>query len=189
MDFAATEQQVLNELSGVLAGIDEESPKRMTAAILQARRIACHGVGREGLMVRALAMRLMHLGFDAHVTGEMTAPPLNAGDLLIASAGPGNLATVIALMSVARNAGARVMLVTAQPGSKAAQIADDVIVLPAQTLADGANGAAMGGRSVLTMGSLFELAQHVFFDLIALDLQEQTDQTEEQLRRRHTNLE
>jgi 6-phospho-3-hexuloisomerase len=188
VDFAETQQRVINELDGVLAQIDEESPKRMSAAILQARRIVCHGVGREGLMMRALAMRLMHLGFEAHATGEMSTPPLNAGDLLIASAGPGNLATVIALMSVARNAGARVMLVTAQPGGKAAQIADDVIILPAQTLADGAEGSG-SSSSVLTMGSLFELVQHLFFDLIALDLQEQTDQSEEQLRRRHTNLE
>ena len=185
MDFAATQQRVLNELGAVFGQIDEESPRKVSAAISQSRRIACHGVGREGLMMKALAMRLMHLGFNASVVGEMTTPPLNAGDLLIASAGPGNLATVIALMSVARNAGARVMLITAQRASKAAQIADDVIVLPAQTMANDPES----GLGTLAMGSLFELTQHLFFDLITLDLQQQTDQTEDQLRRRHTNLE
>ena len=184
MDFVSLSQQVLSELGAVFKNIDEETPRRMTGAILQSRRIACHGVGREGLMMRALAMRLMHLGFDVHVVGDMTAPPLNAGDLLIASAGPGNLQTVITLMSVARNAGARVMLITAQPESKAAQIADDVIVLPAQTMADEGETS-----SVLPMGSVFEMAQLLFFDLIALMLRDQTDQTAEQMRRRHTNLE
>ncbi len=177
-------QQVLAELGQVFARIDDDTPRRMTGAILQSRRIACHGVGREGLMMRALAMRLMHLGLDAHVVGDATTPPLHAGDLLIVSAGPGNLATVIALMSIAHNAGARVMLITAQRESKAAQVADDVIVLPAQTMADDSEAA-----SLLPMGSIFEEAMLIFFDLIALMLRDQTDQTSEQLRRRHTNLE
>ncbi len=185
MDYISASQQVLSELGGVFARLDDETPRRMTAAILQSRRIACHGVGREGLMMRAFAMRLMHLGMDAHVVGEVTAPPLSGGDLLIASAGPGDLPTVTALMNVARAAGARVMLVTAQPNGKAAQSADDVIVLPAQTMADDMDGSP----SLLPMGSVFEIAQLVFFDLIALDLRDQTDQTADQMRRRHTNLE
>jgi 6-phospho-3-hexuloisomerase len=189
LDFAQVSQQVIAELRAVFARIDEELPKRMTTAIMQSRRIACHGVGREGLMLRALAMRLMHLGFDAHVVGDATTPPLSAGDLLIASAGPGNLPTVIALMNVARSAGARILLITAQTDSKAAQVADDVIVLPAQTMANDGDGALRGASSVLPMGSVFEISQLIFFDLIALDLRDQTDQTAEQMRRRHTNLE
>lgn len=185
MDFAAMSQQVLSELGAVMARIDDETPRRLTAAITQSRRIACHGVGREGLMMKAFAMRLMHLGFDAHVVGDVTTPPLNAGDLLIASAGPGNLPTVIAMMNVARTAGARVLLVTAQTESKAAQIADDVIVLPAQTMADD-SGASL---SLLPMGSLYELTMFLFFDLVTLLLRDQTDQTADQMRRRHTNLE
>lgn len=185
MDFGQVSQQVFAELRQVFEQLDEEAPRTMTSAILQSRRIACYGVGREGLMMKAFAMRLMHLGFDAHVVGDMTAPPLSAGDLLIVSAGPGNLPTVIALMNVARAAGASVLLVTAQPGSKAAQVADDVIVLPAQTMADDGEGST----SVLPMGSLFEMAQFLFFDLIALDLRDLTDQTADQMRRRHTNLE
>jgi 6-phospho-3-hexuloisomerase len=96
---------------------------------------------------------------------------------------------VIAMMNVARSAGARVLLITAQPDSKAAHVADDVIVLPAQTMADDGDDSARGASSVLPMGSLFEITQLVFFDLIALDLRDQTDQTAEQMRRRHTNLE
>lgn len=36
-------------------------------------------------MIRGLAMRLMHLGFDSHVVGDTTTPALAAGGLLIAS--------------------------------------------------------------------------------------------------------
>jgi 6-phospho-3-hexuloisomerase len=184
-DFAQMSQQVLGELGAVFTHLDEEIPRQMTAAITQSRRIACHGVGREGLMMKAFAMRLMHLGFDAHVVGDMTTPPLGAGDLLIASTGPGSTPTILAVMNVARSAGAQVILITAQPESKAAQVADDVIYLPAQTMANDGEGSS----SLLPMGSIYEIAMLLFFDLIALLLRDQTDQTADQMRRRHTNLE
>jgi 6-phospho-3-hexuloisomerase len=193
VDFASMSQQVVSELGAALARIDDETPRRLCGAITQSRRIACHGVGREGLVMKTFAMRLFHLGFDVHVVGDVTTPPLAAGDLLIISVGPGSLTTLVAMMNVARAAGARVLLVTAQPDGKASQVADDVIVVPAQTMADD-SGASPGrtpgaSSSLLPMGSLYELAMFVFFDLISLMLRDQTDQTAEQMRRRHTNLE
>ncbi|MGB6690673.1 MAG: hypothetical protein WBE76_22795 [Terracidiphilus sp.] len=74
----------------MLARTKAEAVEGMCAEILRARRIACYGVGREELMLKALTMRLMHRGFDAHVVGDMTAPPFAGGDLLITSAGPGS---------------------------------------------------------------------------------------------------
>ena len=130
-------------------------------------------------------MRLMHLGLDAHVVGDMTTPPIGSGDLLISSAGPGAFSTVLALMSVARKAGARTVVVTAQPTGSAAQLADVVIHLPAQTMASDPEAAS----SVLPMGSLFEITQLVFFDIVSILLQHRTQQSSELLRGRHTNLE
>jgi len=157
----------------------------MCDEILKAWRIACYGVGREGLMMKALCMRLMHLGLNANVVGDMTTPPVGKGDLLIASAGPGSFSTVMALLDVAREAGARTMVVTAQPAGPAPKSADVVIELPAQTMANDQGGPA----SLLPMGSLYEAAQLVFFDLISILLREKTGQTPEQMRARHTNLE
>jgi 6-phospho-3-hexuloisomerase len=157
----------------------------MCTEIMKAHRIACYGVGREGLMMKALCMRLMHLGLDAHVVGDMTTPPLRKGDLLIASAGPGSFSTVLALLSVARDAGARTMVITAQPSGPAPRNADAVVVLPAQTMANDHGESA----SLLPMGSLYEAAQLVFFDLISIMLREKLGQTAEQMRARHTNLE
>jgi DNA-binding MurR/RpiR family transcriptional regulator len=76
----------IEEISGVLARTGSDEAEHMCAEIRKARRIACYGVGREGLMMKALCMRLMHLGLDAHFVGDMTTPPLGPGDLLIASA-------------------------------------------------------------------------------------------------------
>jgi 6-phospho-3-hexuloisomerase len=157
---------------------------RLCDELLNARRIACYGVGREGLMMRALCMRLAHLGLDAHIVGDMTTPPLGAGDLLVVSAGPGSFSTVKALVGVARSAGARVAVVTAQPEGEVPKAADSVIHLRAQTMADDKSGT-----SVLPMGSLYEAAMLIFFDIVSIVLRERTGQTGEGMRARHTNLE
>jgi 6-phospho-3-hexuloisomerase len=177
--------QALSEIESVFARVAADAADRMCDEILKARRIACYGVGREGLMMKALCMRLMHLGLDAHVVGDMTTPPVGKGDLLIASAGPGFFSTVMALAGVARDAGARTMIVTAQPDGPAPHLADVAIELPAQTMANDRGGPA----SLLPMGSLYEAAQLVFFDLISILLREKTGQSPDQMRARHTNLE
>ena len=175
----------LEEIAAVLEAVDPGTVDRLCQEILAARRIFCYGVGREGLVLRAFGMRLMHLGLEAHVVGEMTTPPIAEGDLLVASSGPGSLSTVLALLRVARDAGARTLVVTAVPSGESAARADVVVHLPAQTMASGAAEA----QSVLPMGTVFEVAELLFFDLVALALRDLTGQDEAQMRARHTNLE
>jgi 6-phospho-3-hexuloisomerase len=182
--FHQMAQQAISEVGSVLAQVQTAAVDLMCAEILKARRIACYGVGREGLMMKAFCMRLMHLGLDSHAVGDMTVPPLGSGDLLIASAGPGSFPTVIALLGAAREAGARTMVVTAQPSEPAPRLADLAIKLPAQTMANDLGERA----SLLPMGSLYEAAQLIFFDLISILLREKTGQSPEQMRERHTNL-
>jgi 6-phospho-3-hexuloisomerase len=184
-DTAEMARRGLNEIGRVFTVLSQETYIRMCDEILKARRIACYGVGREGLMMKALCMRLMHLGLDVHMVADMTIPPIGLGDLLLVSAGPGEFSTVLALLGVARKAGARIMVVTAQPEGAVAKNADVIIHLPAQTMANDLAGQA----SLLPMGSLYEAAQLVFFDLISIILREKTGQTPEQMRKRHTNLE
>jgi 6-phospho-3-hexuloisomerase len=184
-DIPELSRRAWTEVAGVFTPATTSAAERMGSEILGARRIACFGVGREGLMMRALCMRLMHLGLDAHVVGDMTTPPVGEGDLLLVSAGPGAFSTVMGLLGVAKSAGARTVVITAQPKGEAARAADVVIHLPAQTMADD-TGA---GAGLLPMGSLFEAAQLIFFDLITILLRERTGQTPEQMRARHTNLE
>lgn len=184
-DTLSLARRALRDIDGVFERLAPDTAERVCDELLVARRIACYGVGREGLMMKALCMRLMHSGLDAHVVGDMTAPPIGEGDLLLLSAGPGAFSTVLALMGVAREAGARTMVVTAQPDGAAPERADVVIHLPAQTMADDLGGEA----SILPMGSLYEAAQLLFFDLVSILLREKTGQTTEQVRARHTNLE
>ena len=175
----------VQEVSAVLERIPPETAERLCAELEAARRIACYGVGREGLMMKALCMRLMHLGLDAHVVGDMTTPPVGSGDLLLASAGPGSFSTVLVLLEVARGAGARTAVVTAQPDGEVPRRADVVIELPAQTMADDSGPST----SVLPMGSLYEAVQLLFFDVVSVRLRERLGQDADVMRARHTNLE
>jgi 6-phospho-3-hexuloisomerase len=46
-----------------------------------------------------------------------------------------------------------------------------------------------GGKSVLPMGSLYEAAMLIFFDIVSIVLRDRMGQTMEGMRGRHTNLE
>ncbi len=175
----------LDDLARVFDRIDDDAVSRAVAEIATAKRIALYGVGREGLQIKGLAMRLFHLGLAAAVVGDMTTPPLGVGDLLIVSAGPGSFSTVEALMSVAAAAGARTLVVTAQPDGAAAKRADAILHVPAQTMADDRGPQT----SVLPMGSLYEGAQFVLFEVMILKLRERLGISSEAMRANHTNLE
>ncbi|MDH3263646.1 MAG: SIS domain-containing protein [Paracoccaceae bacterium] len=175
----------LVELGTVGAALDAAELERLAASIAAAGRVALYGCGREGLMMRALAMRLHHLGLAVGYQGEMTCPPVGRGDLFLCSAGPGELATVTALIRVARGAGAEVALLTAEPGAKAAALADLVVTIPARTMAR--DRAAP--TSTLPMGSLYEGALFLMFEALVLDLQARLGVSPEAMRARHTNLE
>ncbi len=177
--------RALAEIGQVLALAVPRQLNAMMAPIRRARRIAVHGVGREGLMMKALGMRLFHLGLDVHVVGDMTVPPLSEGDLLIVSAGPGQFSTILGLAGVAHDAGAETMCITAEPDGAVPRLADHVIHIPAQTMASDQSGAS----SFLPMGSLFEVAQLLLFELLILELRDVEGLSAADMRVNHTNLE
>jgi len=135
--------------------------------------------------MKSLAMRLFHLGLDAHVIGDMTTPPIGAGDLLVVSAGPGEFSTVNALIDVSKSARATTMCVTATPDGPAPRAVDHIVHLNAQTMANDQTGAP----SVLPMGSLYEAAQFLFFEMVILRLRDEMGLSAETMRANHTNLE
>ncbi len=186
MTLAENAARATAELRDAVAAIAPDAFSRLLDDIATARRIVTFGAGREGLMMRGLCMRLYHMGLDAHVAGDMSCPPVGKGDLLLVSAGPGSLSTVEALIGVARKAGARIACVTAQPQGSAPRAADTVFTIPAQTMADDQGKAA---TSLLPMGSLFEGAQYLAFELLILALRDRLGATAEAMRDRHTNLE
>jgi 6-phospho-3-hexuloisomerase len=179
-----TLQAAADELGVVAGRMDEAAIEPVVRTIANSRRVMLYGAGREGLMMSALAMRLHHLGLEACMQGDMAAFPLAEGDLFLCAAGPGELATASALCGEAHEAGARVLVVTAEPEGATARMADELLVIPAQTMADD-----VGGTSVLPMGSLFEGAMFLVFEVLVLRLRESLGETAETMRTRHTNME
>jgi 6-phospho-3-hexuloisomerase len=175
----------LDDLARVFDRIDEAAVERAVDEITGADRVALYGVGREGLQIKGFCMRLFHLGRKASMVGDMTTPHLGPGDLLIVSAGPGHFSTVAALMGVAKRDGARTLVITAQPDGACPRAADLVLPVPAQTMADDRAPAA----SVLPMGSLYEGAQYILFEVMILKLRDRLGVAPEAMRANHTNLE
>jgi 6-phospho-3-hexuloisomerase len=183
--LAALSDGALEDLRGVFAKLRDDAAEPLIEAIAAAKRIVVFGCGREGLQMRGFAMRLFHMGRSIAVWGDMTTPPVGKGDLLIVSAGPGYLATAHVLIDIARKAGARTALITAQAKAELTEHVDVVVVIPAQTMADDQGGSP----SILPMGSLFETAQMIFFELVILKLRPRFAETLATMRARHTNLE
>jgi 6-phospho-3-hexuloisomerase len=175
----------LEDVRGVFARVPDDSADGLIEALRSARRIVVFGLGREGLQMRGLAMRLFHMGLNVSVWADMTTPPVGPGDLLFVSAGPGFLATAKTLLEIARAAGAKTALITAQSYAELAPLCDVVAIVPAQTMADDRGDKV----SILPMGSLFEVAQMLFFELVVLKLRPLISETAETMRARHTNLE
>lgn len=176
----------LHELGSVLAAIDESRIDAACAMLAGARKIVVYGCGREALQVKGFAMRLYHLGLPVSVVGDMTTPPLGSGDVFLVSSGPGETSTVLTLMRAAREAGATALLLTAQAGSSAAKLGDCTLLVPAQTMASDQGSEK---TSVLPMGSVFEGALFLLFEVMVLKLRDLTGQSPDAMRARHTNME
>jgi 6-phospho-3-hexuloisomerase len=178
-------RKALDELAGVMDRLDEDGFESCAQLIAGAGKIVLHGLGREGLQMKGLAMRLFHLGMDVQVWGDMATPPIGKGDLLLVSSGPGDFGSIRALTDVAIAAGAKLAVVTAQRQSRTARDASAVLHIPAQTMADD----QVAAKSVLPMGSLFEASMMLVFELLILRLREIKGESAESMRARHTNLE
>ncbi len=179
-------QQALGTVAEALSVIDEDVVNAACEIIASAGKIGIYGCGREGYQMRGFAMRLFHLGLDVGYVGDTTMPPLGDGDVLVVSAGPGELATVNAHLATAQKSGAKTIFLTAEPKTAAAALADLVVAIPAQTMASDSNDAP---ESILPMGSVYEGALFFLFELMVAELRERLGESAESMRVRHTNME
>ena len=175
------------ELQAIVGAMSTEDVDALCTLLAQARVIALHGLGREGLMMRSFTMRLFHLGLWATPVGDVTLPAVGQADVLVASAGPGHFETVGALMQIARTAGAKTVLFTAEPDAPLRTCADLTIFLPARTMARPVDRSF--GQSTFSMGSAYEGALFLYCEYIVAQLASRLMIDEGAMRARHTNLE
>lgn len=179
-------RDALDELGAVTDRIDDGAVDRACQMIAGARRITLYACGREGLQLRGFCMRLFHMGLDVSMVGDMTTPPMGPGDLFIDCAGPGFVSTSEPLMKIAREAGAKVLFITAQEKAALAPLADFTLLIPAQTMA---SDQGTGASRVLPMGSAMEGALFVVFEVMVYKLKALLGITAEAMRANHTNME
>lgn len=180
-------EKVLVEITTCLHLVSGESLAQAGAMIEDAPRIFVCGVGRSGLIMRALGTRLMHLGKTVYVVGESTTPSIQAGELLILGSGSGQTPTLLTITQKAQSHGANILLFTTNPSSPLTKWVDQYIALPAPSLEDVAEGRDV--KSMQPMGSLFEQSLLILCDIIILWLMLRTGVSATQMRGRHANLE
>ena len=196
-----TRDAIIDIVNYVLKAIDLISDteknamiEALIAARKEGRRVFVVGAGRSGLVTKAFAMRLMHMGFDVYVVGETIMPPIRKGDLLLAVSGSGRTKTVVAVAEAAKSVGARVIALTTYPDSPLGKVADIVVRIPGRTkLAieeDYLIRQIRGYHEPLApLGTLFEVTTMIFLDGVVAELMSTLGITEEEMRERHTNVE
>ena len=121
------------------------------------------------------------------VVGDMTTPALGKGDVFLVTSGPGETSTVLALMKVAKKAGARNLLLTAEPDKQRRQACGLHAAYP------GADHGQRPGRArplrCCRWARPIEGALFVLFEIMVLKLKALLDVSPEAMRARHTNME
>ncbi|HIE30994.1 MAG TPA: 6-phospho-3-hexuloisomerase, partial [Methanosarcinales archaeon] len=82
--LAASMDILTKHITRALEELDVDSVSDMLDRILDANSVFVMGTGRSGLVGRAFATRLMHLGLRVYVVGESTTPALRKGDVVVA---------------------------------------------------------------------------------------------------------
>ena len=186
---------ILENIDSAQQFLDEESVDEFENIIINANNIFVTGAGRSGLAAKAFAMRLMHLGLSSFVVGETISPAINADDCIIAISGSGETNTIVSAAKIAKNRGSKVLAVTSYPESTLGQLADGYLFVKGRTKKEVDDENYMkrqihGNYTSLTpLGTAFELTTLVFLDAVVSEIMEKMEQTESDLKARHTVLE
>jgi 6-phospho-3-hexuloisomerase len=176
--------------------IPDEDVEAFLSELLHARRIYVMGAGRSGLVAKAFAMRLMHLGLQAYVVGETITPALNKDDAMVIFSGSGKTKTIADIAETAHAIGAHICLITSNADSRIGKLASCIVII--QSYRDEVKDDAaefeirqmLGDhKSFAPLGTLFETASMVFADAAISRLMEITKTDESALKNRHANIE
>jgi len=182
----------------VIDKLNPEQVKQMLDTLEKAYRsghkVLVMGAGRSGLVGRAFAMRLMHLGFNVYVLGETITPSIGKDDVVVAISGSGRTKLIVTAAEAARKVNATIIAVTSYPDSPLGQLADIVVEIPGRTKM--APDIDYFARQILgiheplaPLGTLFEDTALVFLDGVIVELMHRLGKSEADLRAKHANIE
>lgn len=143
------------------------------------------GAGRVMFILHTFAKRLSQMRLDVHIIGSTTAPPVASGDLLIIASCSGKTVTPVAVAEKARQTGANLWSITAGGDSPLTRFCGRILLIPCAK--DSGDGS--GRASVQPLNNLFEQVLHLLLDYIGWVVQETKSFSEEDLWKRHANIE
>ncbi|MEB2793422.1 MAG: 6-phospho-3-hexuloisomerase [Caldisphaeraceae archaeon] len=157
-------------------------------------KVLVMGAGRSGLVGKAFAMRLLHMGFNSYVLGETIVPSVTRGDLSIAISGSGRTQVIVDAAEAAKRVGSKVVALTTFEDSPIGSIADLVVKIPGRSKISKMDNYF--ARQILglhepfaPLGTLFEDTTMIFLDGIVYSLMARLNITEEEMKNRHANVE
>ena len=178
--------KVLDELRHTLTAVDQESAKTFVNLVEEADEVFCAGAGRSGFQVKGFAMRLMHMGISSYVVGETCTPNIKEGGLLVICSGSGETKSLVNQAKKAKEMNAKVAIITINPKSTIASLADVVVEISAPSPKSEKQGDVV---SIQPMGSLFEQSEGIFMDIAIMMLMERKNMTSDTMFGRHSNME
>lgn len=188
----------INEMIGnvqeVSQELDEQTINEMMGLIISSKSIFVLGLGRSGLVAKAFAMRLMHLGFNVYVVGETITPAIHDDDCLVAISGSGETSYIISTANITHKRGAKIIAVTSYDESTLGKMADLVVHVKGRTKVDMEKDyitRQMGGKhqSLAPLGTLFEISTLIVLDGFIAELMNKIEKTEEDMKLKHNVLE
>jgi 6-phospho-3-hexuloisomerase len=158
------------------SALDRKEALNFFDEMLAAGRVYVAGAGRSGLVAKAFAMRLMHIGYDSYVIGETITPALSRGDTLVVFSGSGETNSIYDVCEAAKELGGRICLITATQKSRMVEVATCKVVLgslgPGTELSGQYEVRQITGQyrsvtgSFAPLGTLFETAALIFSDAV-----------------------
>lgn len=191
-------EDIIRGVSDAIDSLNEDEVEAMIRTLLEAReqgkKVFVIGMGRSGLVARAFALRLLHLGFNVYVLGETINPAAEAGDILLAISGSGITNVVVSEAELAKRIGVKVIAITSHRGSPLGRRADSAVIIKGRTKVarrkDYLSRQILGEHEPLApLGTIFEVSCMVFLDSIIVELMSRLGLTEEYIRKRHATIE
>lgn len=180
--FTESFEYITKKTKQILSDVSQEDVQKIIASFFRAKRIFVYGAGRSGLVSKAFAIRLVHLGFQTFVIGETIGAPVKKGDLVCIVSGSGETIPAVMTAEIAKNLGAHIVIVTGRKNSRITTFADIAIVLSADC-------TEKERKQYAPLGTLFEASAWILFDSIIAELMRTKKETEESMRSRHATLE
>jgi len=170
------------KLKGILSELNPQDIEKVISLFFQARRIFVYGAGRSGLVAKAFAIRLVHLGFQTFVIGETIGAPVKKDDMVFIVTGSGETIPSVMTAEITKNIGAQLVVLTGEKDSRITKFADISIVLSA-----GCNETER--KQFAPLGTLFEASAWLLLDGLIAELMKNKNETEESMQSRHATLE